>query len=125
MSTVKEGLYYSESHEWVKVDGPFALIGISDYAQEELGDITYVDLPDLDNVVKGEEFGALESVKASSDLYAPVSGSIAERNTDLEDKPEALNEDPYGSWILRVTMSNPGELSELMDAAAYEAYLAK
>ena len=125
MSTVKEGLYYSESHEWVKVDGPFALIGISDFAQEEMGDITYVDLPDLDNVVKGEEFGALESVKASSDLYAPVSGTVAERNTSLENAPEALNEDPYGNWILRVTMSNPAELGELMDAAAYEAFLAK
>jgi len=125
MSTVKEGLYYSESHEWVKVDGPFAYVGISDFAQEEMGDITYVDLPDLENVVKGEEFGALESVKASSDLYSPVTGIIAERNTDLEDTPEALNEDPYGSWILRLTMTNPSELDELMDAAAYEAYLAK
>lgn len=125
MSTVKEGLLYSESHEWVKIDGPFAYVGISDFAQEEMGDITYVDLPDLENVVKGEEFGALESVKASSDLYAPVTGVIAERNTELEDKPEALNEDPYGSWILRMHITNPAELDELMDAAAYEAYLAK
>jgi glycine cleavage system H protein len=87
MSKVQEGLLYSESHEWVRVEGPNAFVGISDFAQEEMGDITYVDLPDLDNVLKGEEFGALESVKASSDLYSPVTGTVSERNLDLEDAP--------------------------------------
>jgi glycine cleavage system H protein len=125
MSKVQEGLLYSESHEWVRVEGPNAYVGISDFAQEEMGDITYVDLPDLDNVLKGEEFGALESVKASSDLYSPVTGTVSERNTDLEDAPELLNEDPYGNWIIRVHMSNPAELDDLMDAAAYEQFIAQ
>ena len=125
MSKVQEGLLYSESHEWVRVEGPNAYVGISDFAQEEMGDITYVDLPDLDNVLKGEEFGALESVKASSDLYSPVTGTVSERNTDLEDAPELLNEDPYGNWIIRVHMSNPSELDDLMDAAAYEQFIAQ
>ena len=125
MSKVQEGLLYSESHEWVRVEGPNAYVGISDFAQEEMGDITYVDLPDLDNVLKGEEFGALESVKASSDLYSPVTGTVSERNTDLEDAPELLNEDPYGNWIIRVHMSNPTELDDLMDAAAYEQFIAQ
>ena len=125
MSKVQQGLLYSESHEWVRVEGPNAYIGISDFAQEEMGDITYVDIPDLDNVLKGEEFGALESVKASSDLYSPVTGTVSERNTDLEDAPELLNEDPYGNWIIRVHISDPSELESLMDAAAYEAFIAK
>ncbi|MBR1576642.1 MAG: glycine cleavage system protein GcvH [Bacteroidales bacterium] len=123
MSKVQEGLLYSESHEWVRVEGPNAFVGISDFAQEEMGDITYVDLPDLDNVLKGEEFGALESVKASSDLYSPVTGTVSERNTDLENAPELLNEDPYGSWIIRIHMSNPAELDELMDAEAYAKFI--
>ena len=123
MSTIKEGFLYSESHEWVKVDGPDAYVGISDFAQAEMGDITYVDIPDLDNVAKGEEFGALESVKASSDLYSPVSGSVSEHNTELEDAPERINEDPYGSWIIRIHMAAPSELDALMDAAAYAKFL--
>lgn len=125
MSKVQEGLLYSESHEWVRIEGANAFIGISDFAQEEMGDITYVDLPDLDNVLKGEEFGALESVKASSDLYSPVTGTVSERNLDLEDAPERLNEDPYGNWIIRVHYSNPAELDELMDAEAYAQFIAK
>ena len=125
MSKVQEGLLYSESHEWVRVEGPNAFVGISDFAQEEMGDITYVDLPDLDNVLKGEEFGALESVKASSDLYSPVTGTVSERNTDLEDAPELLNEDPYGNWIIRVHIANPAELDDLMDAEAYAKFIEK
>ena len=125
MSKIIDELLYSESHEWVKVDGNIAIIGVSDFAQEEMGDITYVDLPDLDNVLKGEEFGALESVKASSDLYSPVTGTVSERNTDLEDAPELLNEDPYGNWIIRIHMSNPAELDSLMDAEAYEKFIAQ
>ncbi len=123
MSKVLEGLKYSESHEWVSVEGDIACVGVSDFAQEELGDITYVDLPDVDDEVKaGEEFGAIESVKASSDLNSPVSGVIVEINEDLADSPEKVNEDPYGSWIIKVKMSDPSELDALMDAAAYKTF---
>ena len=124
MAKVIEGLLYSESHEWVKVEGNVALIGVSDHAQAEMGDITYIDLPSVDDeVVKGEEFGALESVKASSDLYSPVSGVVVEVNDSLEDAPESINEDAFGSWIIKVEMSNPSELDALLDAAAYKALI--
>ena len=120
MSKVIEGLLYSESHEWVKVEDGIAVIGVSDYAQSEMGDITYVDLPsEGDEVAAGEEFGALESVKASSELYSPVSGTIEAVNEELEGAPEKVNEDPYGSWIIKVRLSDPSELEGLMDAAAY------
>ncbi|MCQ2188168.1 MAG: glycine cleavage system protein GcvH [Bacteroidales bacterium] len=121
MSKIVEGLLYSESHEWVKVDGGVAIIGVSDFAQAEMGDITYVDLPSEDDeFAAGESFGALESVKASSELYCPVSGRVVAVNSDLEDAPEAINEDPYGAWIIKVEMSDNSELSKLMNAAAYE-----
>ena len=120
MSKILEELLYSESHEWVKVDGNIAIIGVSDFAQEEMGDITYVDAPsEGDSVAKGEDFGALESVKASSDLYAPVSGEVVAVNEELEDKPELINEDPYGAWIIKVKMSDASELDSLLSAAAY------
>ena len=120
MSTIINGLKYSETHEWVKVEGDIAIIGVTDYAQKEMGDITYVDMPDAGEVVeKEEEFGALESVKASSDLFSPVSGTVVERNDALEDAPELVNEDPYGNWIIKVQMRNPAELDELMDAEGY------
>ncbi len=120
MSKVIEGLLYSESHEWVKVEDGIAVIGVSDYAQSEMGDITYVDLPsEGDEVAAGEEFGALESVKASSELYCPVSGVVEEVNSELEAAPEKVNEDPYGTWIIKVRMSDAAELDALMDAAAY------
>ena len=120
MSTIINGLKYSETHEWVKVEGDIAIIGVTDYAQKEMGDITYVDMPDAGEVVeKEEEFGALESVKASSDLFSPVSGTVLERNDALEDAPELVNEDPYGNWIIKVQMRNPAELDELMDAEGY------
>ena len=120
MSKVIEGLLYSESHEWVKVEGDLAIIGVSDFAQAEMGDITYVDLPsEGDEVAAGEEFGALESVKASSELYSPVSGTVEAVNEELESAPEKVNEDAYGAWIIKVRMSNPSELEALMDAAAY------
>lgn len=121
MSKIVEGLLYSESHEWVKVDGSVAIIGVSDFAQAEMGDITYVDLPSEDDeFAAGESFGALESVKASSELYCPVSGRVVAVNSELEDAPEAINEDPYGAWIIKVEMSDNAELSNLMNAAAYE-----
>lgn len=120
MSKVIEGLLYSDSHEWVKVDGNIAVIGVSDFAQAEMGDITYVDMPDVDDeVTKGEDFGALESVKASSELYSPVSGTVVEVNAGLEDAPELINEDAYANWIIKVEMSDKAELDDLMDAAAY------
>ena len=126
MSKVIEGLRYSEDHEWVKVDGNVAVIGISDFAQKELGDITYADLPEVDDeVAAGDEFGALESVKASSELLAPVSGKVVEVNSDLEDAPEKINEDAYEAWIIKVEMSDPAQVEVLMDAEAYKAYSEK
>ena len=120
MSKIIEGLLYSDSHEWVKVDGDIAVIGVSDFAQAEMGDITYVDMPEVDDeVTKGEDFGALESVKASSELYAPVSGVVVEVNDALEDAPELVNEDAFAAWIIKVRMSDESELEDLMDAAAY------
>ncbi len=120
MSKIVDGLLYSESHEWVKVDGNVAIIGVSDFAQKEMGDITYVDLPDVgDEFGAGEDFGALESVKASSELITPVSGSVTARNEELEDKPELINEDPYKAWIIKIEMSDSSELDSLMNAAAY------
>ena len=122
MSTVKEGLLYSESHEWVKVEGDIAVIGVSDFAQAEMGSITYVDLPEVDDEFSsGEEFGALESVKAASDLYCPVSGVVVEVNAALDEEPEKINEDPYGAWIIKVRMSDPAELDSLLSPEAYTA----
>lgn len=124
MSKVQEGLLYSESHEWVKVEDGIAVIGVSDHAQAEMGEITYVDMPEVDDEVeKGESFGALESVKAASDLFSPVSGKVVEVNGELEDAPERINEDAYAGWIIKVEMADPAELDELMDAAAYKAMI--
>ena len=124
MSKLIEGLKYSETHEWVKVEGDIATVGVTDFAQSEMGDITYVDMPEVDDEVsKDEEFGALESVKASSDLVCPVSGTVVENNAALEDAPELINQDPYENWIIKVKMSDPSELDALMDAAAYKAFI--
>lgn len=121
MAKVIEGLYYSESHEYVKVEGDFAYVGITDYAQHALGNVVYVDMPEVDDEVEAEEdFGAVESVKAASDLISPVSGTVVEVNEALEDKPELLNEDAFTNWIMKVELSDKTELDNLMDAAAYE-----
>ena len=121
MAKTVEGLYYSESHEWVKVEGNVAIVGITDFAQHAMGDLSYVDMPEVDDEVEaGEEFGAVESVKAASDLFSPVSGTVVEINEALEDAPELLNEDAFANWIMKVEMSDPMELDALMDAAAYE-----
>ena len=126
MAKVIEGLYYSESHEFVKVEGDFAFVGITDYAQHALGNIVYVDMPDVDDEVSAEEeFGAVESVKAASDLISPVSGTVVEVNEALEDEPELINQDAFETWIIKVELSDKGELDNLMDAAAYEAFCAK
>ena len=122
MSKVIEGIKYADSHEWVKVEGNIGFIGISDYAQHSLGDIVYVDLPsEGDEISKGEEFGAVESVKAASDLISPVSGVVVEVNEALNDSPELVNSDPYANWIIKVQLSDPSEVENLMDAEAYKA----
>ena len=121
MSKVIEGIRYADSHEWVKVEGHVGIIGISDYAQHSLGDIVYVDLPsEGDEISKGEEFGAVESVKAASDLYSPVSGIIIEINSELEASPELINQDAYENWIIKVELADPSEVDALLDATAYE-----
>lgn len=120
MSKIVEGLLYSESHEWVKVDGNVAIIGVSDFAQSEMGDVTYVDMPDVDDeIAAGDEFGALESVKTSSELISPVSGKVIACNDELEDKPELINEDAYRAWIIKIEMSDKSELDSLLSAGAY------
>jgi len=123
MAKTIEGLFYSESHEWVKVDGETAIIGISDHAQQAMGNIIYVDMPEEeDEVTADEDFGAVESVKAASDLISPVSGVVVEVNEALADAPELLNKDAYENWIIKVKMDDPEELKNLMDAAAYEKF---
>ena len=124
MATINPDLKYSKSHEWVRMDGDVAVIGISDFAQDALGDLVFVNLPQVgDEVVAGESFGDVESVKAVSDLISPVSGTIVEINEELDDSPENLNSDPYGSWIIKV--ENITEEEDLLDAAAYEAFCAE
>ena len=121
MSKIIDGLYYSESHEYVKVEGDFGYIGITDYAQHELGNVVYVDMPEVDDeVTAGEDFGAVESVKAASDLMSPVSGTVVEVNEALEDEPGLINKDAFENWIIKVEMSDKSELDDLMDAAAYK-----
>lgn len=123
MAKFLEGLYYSESHEYVKVDGDFGYVGITDYAQNALGNVVYVDMPDVDDdVTAGEEFGAVESVKAASDLNSPVSGTVVEVNEALEDEPELINKDAFENWIIKVQLSDKSELDNLMDAKAYEEF---
>lgn len=120
MAEVKEALLYSESHEWVKVEGEIAIIGISDFAQHSMGDITYVDMPAVGDELEAEEdFGALESVKASSELVCPLSGAVVEVNEELEDTPELINKDPYDSWIIKLRMSEPEQLKGLLSPAQY------
>ncbi|HEX2622859.1 MAG TPA: glycine cleavage system protein GcvH [Phototrophicaceae bacterium] len=121
-----EDLKYQKSDEWVRVESDTATIGISDYAQDALNDIVYVELPGVgDKVTKGEAFGSVESVKAASDMYAPVSGTVTEVNSTLEDEPELLNTDPYGKgWIIKLKLDGAPNTSDLMDAAAYITYCA-
>lgn len=121
MSKAVEGLFYSESHEWVKVvDGNIVLVGITDFAQSQLGSVVFVDLPEAGTrLEKDAEFGAVESVKAASDLISPVTGEILEVNEDLIGEPELVNQDAYASWMLKVEIDDPTELESLMDAAAY------
>jgi len=126
MAKVIEGLFYSESHEYVKIEGEYGYIGITDYAQNALGNVVYVDMPEVDDEVEaGEEFGAVESVKAASDLISPVSGTVVEVNEALDDAPELINQDAYANWIIKVELSDKSGLDDLMDAAAYQAFCEK
>ena len=126
MAKVIEGLYYSESHEFVKVVGSIGYIGITDYAQHALGNIVYVDMPDVDDDIEvDEDFGAIESVNAASDLKSPVSGKVIEVNEALEDEPDLLNKDAYENWIIKVELTDTAELKNLMDAKAYEEFCAE
>jgi glycine cleavage system H protein len=120
MANVMDDRRYAESHEWVKIEGDIATIGISDYAQHALGDIVYVDMPEVgDEMTAGDVFGAVESVKAASDLICPVSGEVVEINEALEDAPETINADAFGTWIIKVKVSDAAEADALLDAAAY------
>lgn len=124
MSKIIEGYYYCGSHEFVKVEGNMGYVGITDHAQHELGNVVYVDMPEVDDeVTAGEEFGAVESVKAASDLFSPVSGTVVEVNEALEDEPGLINKDAFENWIMKVELSDKSELDDLMDAAAYKAFI--
>ncbi len=122
-----EQLRYTKDHEWIRVEGGMGWVGITEYAQGELGDIVYVELPAVGTkVVQGKSFGTIEAVKAVSDLYAPVSGEVAELNKEIQDHPESVNKDPYGKgWMLKIKLSNPADANALLDAAAYKALVGK
>ena len=121
MSKIVEGLFYTNTHEWVKVEEGFAFIGITDYAQESLGEIVFIELPEEDDELElGEELGAIESVKAASDILSPVSGTVAEVNENLEDSPESINEDAFANWIVKVELSDESELENLLSAEQYK-----
>lgn len=123
---VKKGLYYTKDHEWLKVDGKEAYVGLADYAQDHLGDIVYVELPEIDDEFgKEEAFSAVESVKAAADVYMPVSGRIVEVNEALLDEPALINEDPYENWIVKIEITDKSELDELMTSEEYEKFLAE
>ena len=119
-------LKYTKEHEWIRVDGNTGTIGITDFAQQQLGDVVYVELPDVGSTLTaGQVFGTIESVKAVSELFAPVSGEVVETNGSLKDRPDAVNSKPHETWMLKVKLANPGEAASLMDAKAYEALIQK
>jgi len=123
MAQVIESLKYTEDHEWVAVEGNIATLGITDFAQSSLGDIVFVELPDEDQELEAtNSFGVVESIKSVSDLYTPISGKVLEKNTTLEQTPENINEDPFGSWLIKIEMTNTSELDALMDSKAYTEY---
>lgn len=122
MSKVLNNLKYAKSHEWVKVEGEFAYIGITDYAQDSLGAIVYLEVPEVgDNLKQGKDLGVVESVKAASDLFSPVSGEVVEVNEEVVDNPEVINTDPYGAWMIKVRMADIKELDNLLDDKEYNA----
>ena len=122
MAQIPDHLRYTDEHEWVKLSDDLVVVGITDYAQEQLGDVVYVELPsEGDEVMKGEPFGTVESTKAVSELFAPISGTVEKVNHRLEDEPERVNRDPYGKgWMIKIAPSDPSELDELLDAESYE-----
>lgn len=124
MANIPDDLHYSKDHEWVRVEGNVAVVGITDYAQDSLGDVVYVELPKVgDDFAANESFGSVESVKAVSEVFSPVSGEIVGNNDALTDTPEKVNQDPYGEgWMIRVQMTNPGEVDSLLTAAEYEDF---
>ena len=124
MANVPEDLHYSKDHEWVRVDGDQAIIGITDYAQNSLGDVVYVELPKAgDEFAANEPFGSVESVKAVSEVFTPIAGTVVNINEALADEPESVNSDPYGEgWMIRLKMANPGEVDSLLTAAEYEDF---
>ena len=124
MANVPEDLHYSKDHEWVRVEGDVAVVGITDYAQNSLGDVVYVELPKSgDTFAANESFGSVESVKAVSEVFCPISGSVAQVNDSLNDEPEKVNSDPYGDgWMIRLKMESPGEVDSLLTAAEYEDF---
>ena len=126
MANYPDDLKYDREHEWVRVEGDIAVIGISDFAQDQLGEVVFVDLPDVgSDVTGGETFGEVESVKSVSDLFSPVTGSVVEKNDGLSDTPETVNSDAYGDgWLIKVKISDPSELDALMSAADYEVFVA-
>ena len=117
-----DGYKYTKDHEWIELSGDRGKVGITDYAQQQLGDVVYIDLPELGMKLKqGQSFGTIESVKAVSELYSPVSGEVVEVNAALKDKPEVVNSDPHGSWMVVVKLANPGEAGGLLDAGQYQS----
>ena len=123
---VEKGLLYTKDHEWVKVEGEEAYIGLADYAQSNLGDIVYVELPDAgDEIDAEEELASVESVKAAAEVFSPISGEVLEANEDLDDDPALLNADPYANWIVKLSIKDKAELDGLMDDKAYEEFLAE
>jgi len=120
MSQVIENLYYTEEHEWIKIEGDSATVGITDFAQSSLGDIVFVELPDEGtNLETNASFGVVESIKSVSDLYSPLDGEVTGRNTDVEDTPEKINEAPFESWLIKIKLSNTDQINSLMDSQAY------
>lgn len=123
MSTIIDNFYYTKEHEWVSVDGNTAKIGITDFAQSSLGDIVFVELPDVDESLNSESsFGVVESIKSVSDLYAPISGKVLEKNSEVEDSPEMLNDNSFDAWLIKIEMSDKSELEKLMSAQEYKEY---
>ncbi|HCX04002.1 MAG TPA: glycine cleavage system protein GcvH [Clostridiales bacterium] len=121
---VMDNLYYTKDHEWLKIEGKIGYVGIADYAQDQLGSIVFVELPEEDDEIEaGEAFGAIESVKAATDIYAPVDGTVVECNYDLEDEPELINEDCYENWIIKIKIDDESQKDDLMNADEYKEYL--
>jgi glycine cleavage system H protein len=123
MSDIKDGLKYSKEHEWIRVEGNVGVVGITDFAQHELGEIVYIELPAVgDSFSANDQFGTVESVKAASDLFIPVSGKVLEINHAVEDAPDSINTTPYDAWMIKIELGNPAELDDLLDAAGYRAH---